>query len=82
MKFHLASVSLSDKQMLKRVADLAEKRQKELVDLIGFNLAGLNFLNDRRVEKEEVATFKEMIGERKGKVKKKERVLKRALLTV
>jgi U3 small nucleolar RNA-associated protein 12 len=82
MKFHLASISLSDKDVLKRVADLAEKRQKYLVDMIGFNLAGLKFLSDRREVKEEIQTFREMIGERKRKRKKKETAMKRALLKI
>ena len=36
------------------------------MDLIGFNLVGLGFLNDWRV-KEEVATLSEMTGEWKRK---------------
>ncbi|CAG7719401.1 unnamed protein product [Allacma fusca] len=73
---------LSDKDNLKRVASLAEQRQKYLVDMIGFNLAGLKFLSNRREEKQEIETFREMVGERKRKRKKKEAALKRALLKI
>jgi len=82
MKFHLPSLSLAKKTELKTVADLAEMRCQELKDTIGFNLAGLRFLNDRKVEKEEIEEFREMLGDRKRKKRKRDKALKRAMLTL
>jgi len=82
MKFHLTSFSTADKQELKNVAELAEKRLKELRDTFGFNLAGLRFISARKSEKDEIEEFKEILGERKRKNKKKERALKRAMLSI
>ena len=82
MKFHLPSLSLAEKQGLKIVGDLAEKRCKELRDTIGFNLAGLRFLNDRKVERDQIEEFREMIGDRKRRKRKKDKALKRAMLTL
>jgi len=61
---------------------LAEKRQKDLVDTIGFNLAGLKFLYEKKSQTAEIEIFREMVGDRKRKKTKKEKASKRALLKV
>ncbi|CAL8082924.1 unnamed protein product [Orchesella dallaii] len=83
MKFHRVTLAgYSDKDTFKTVAELAAKRCKELQDVVGFNLAALSMLQNKKQEKEKVQTFKEMVGDRKRKRKNKEKALKRALLMV
>lgn len=83
MKFHRVTLSgNSDKNGFKAVATEAEKRCRELQDIVGFNLAALSHIQRKTHDKQKVQTFKEMVNERKRKRKSKEKALKRALLTI
>lgn len=83
MKFHRVTLSGSaDRSSFKSVADKAETRCKELQDIVGFNLAALGVIQNRKQDEEKIQTFKEMVNVRKRKRKTKEKALKRALLMV
>jgi hypothetical protein len=82
MKFHLPAVSFVKKDILKKMASLSKERVNELVHTVGFNLAGLKFINNAKMEKEMTEEFQEILSMRKRRKKNKEKALKRALLTV
>lgn len=83
MKFHRVTLSgSSDRSSFKDCANEAEKRCRELQDIVGFNLAALSHIQRKKEDKQKVETFKEMVHTRKRKRKAKEKALKRALLMI
>lgn len=82
MKFHFASLRMADKEILAKLSVLAEVRAAELKDIVGFNSAGLKFLQQCQIVNELAEEFQEILGERKRKKRKREKAVKRALLSV
>lgn len=83
MKFHRVNLSgNANSNSFQDVASAAGKRCRELQDIIGFNAAALNVIQNRKQDKEKILVFREMVSARKRKRKAKEKALKRALLMV
>ncbi|ROT67348.1 hypothetical protein C7M84_014583 [Penaeus vannamei] len=71
--------------LVRSLAKLLPKRIKEFKDMIGFNAAGLRHMKDRIEERSETQMFAEALENvqtSRKKRKKKDRAVKRALLTI
>lgn len=80
MKFHFTTLTSMEQKQLQDISELAGERLGMLKDTSGFNLAGLKFIYDRKLENIEVENFRELIGERKRTKKRKQDAIKRACL--
>jgi len=82
MRFHWATLSSSDKAILRKLTGEAEQKLRELTDTVGFNIAGLRFIDNVKKEKDAVEQFREIVGDRNKKRKRKEKALRRAVLSM
>jgi len=82
MQFHFSSLRLADRSRMVHLAKMAAKRTTELKDILGFNIAGLKYLQESQVVGELAEEFQEILGEKKRRRRKREKAVKKALLTV
>jgi hypothetical protein len=84
MQFHQATMQGLGKNVLQPFSALIENRLNHIHHLTGVNRAGLKCLYDTEKKREEEQMFREMLGEKKRKRKRREKALKvkRALLTI
>jgi len=82
MKFHLSTLNSVDKELLRSTCKLARERLTWLKDVIGFNLAAAKFQATQDEADDQEDSYKVLLGERKRKKRRKEKLLKRAILQV